>query len=171
MPFREEVLNVVLAQLLGERAVVSTPEQIEKWDRGRRLPDVLVEYQGLRTVVEGKVDDRGQARADVEANARERVEEGVAHIGIAALYPPELRSLPSLVALRDGLTSAMLEIAIFTEGGTDGWMPATLDQLAELLRRTFDQLVEEDVVARAVEDLEDGVDVFARGGRSPQADR
>jgi hypothetical protein len=164
VPFREEVLNVVVAQLLGERAVVSMPEQIERWgDRSRRLPDVLVEYQGLRTVIEGKVDDHGTARSEVEANAFGRVEEGVAHIGIATLYPGELRSLPSLAALRDGLASATLEIAIYTESGTDGWMRATLDQLAELLRRTFDQLVEEDVVALAVAVLEAGVDSFARG--------
>jgi hypothetical protein len=56
--FREEVLNVTLAQLLEERGVVSTPEQTMHVSTvGRRMPDLLVVFQGLRTVIEGKIAD------------------------------------------------------------------------------------------------------------------
>lgn len=49
--FREEVLNGILAQLLNERGVVSIPEQSPRWPlEGRRMPDVLVVFQGLRTI-------------------------------------------------------------------------------------------------------------------------
>lgn len=53
--FREEVLNVALAELLAERGVVSLPEQAVLSAQQRRLLDVLVVFQGLRTVI-------GQAR-------------------------------------------------------------------------------------------------------------
>lgn len=158
---REEVLNVVLAQLLSDRGVISNPEQVERWNGAAKLPDVLVEFQGLRTVIEGKSDTGQAAREKVEEQARLRVEEGVAHIGMAVLYPEELREL-DLTELRPALQSANLELAIYTEAGTDGWMATTVDQLGELLRRTFDQLVAENVVAAAVEELERGVEAFAR---------
>ena len=59
--FREEVLNVVLAQLLGDHGVISTPEQIisSTAHAARKMPDVLVVFQGLGTVIEGKVEGPG----------------------------------------------------------------------------------------------------------------
>lgn len=52
--FREEVLNVVLAQLLSERGLVSLPEAVLRSADGTRLPDVRVVFRGLHTSIEGK---------------------------------------------------------------------------------------------------------------------
>ena len=49
MASRQEVLNVILAQLLQERGLVAAPEEILKTPtKERRLPDVLIDFQGLR---------------------------------------------------------------------------------------------------------------------------
>ncbi len=56
--YRQEVLNVLLAQLLQERGVISAPENIIYLgaDHKRRMPDVtIVNFQGLRTVIEAEV--------------------------------------------------------------------------------------------------------------------
>lgn len=164
--FREEVLNVVLAQLLNERGVVSSPEQIVNWRQvGRRLPDVLVLFQGLRTVIEGKVAGTGVARQQVLLDATKRVEEGIAHVAIAVLYAPELRRATSLPSLSEQMKHSPFEINICTESGVSGWAEADLNGLADMLRRTFEALVREDVVARAVAAIEAGVGRFSEAMR------
>lgn len=165
---REEVLNVLLAQLLDERGVVSVPEVIENWESGRRLPDVLVEFQGLRTVIEGKVAS-ATAEQEVAGQAASRVEEGVAHIGIGVVYPSELRQAGGVPEIRAAMPKGLLRINICTEQGEQGWMDSDLDELAALLRRTFEQLVSEDVVARAVEAIESGIDRFTRAIKATPA--
>lgn len=161
--FREEVLNVILAQLLGERGVVSVPETIERWPmQGRRMPDVLVVFQGLRTVIEGKVGDQPDAEGQVLDNARGRVEQGIAHISIAVLYPASLRQAPSLDELKRQLSAATLRVAVCTEAGEQGWTECDLGTFADLLRRSFERLIREDVVAEAVAALDAGVERLAR---------
>lgn len=161
--YREEVFNVLLALLLHQRGVVSAPEQSfrEAVSSHRHIPDVLVDFQGLRTVIEGKVDDSSQARQTVLAQARERVDRGIAHIGVAVLYPPILRQTP-FAELLEALAHSSFSTAVCSEAGEVGWAEGNLDYLADLLRRTFNQLVKEDVVAEAVATLDAGITDFAR---------
>ena len=162
MRVREEVLNVCLAQLLAQRGVVAMPESIATvTGRTRRLPDVLVRFRGLRTAIEGKLADTQGAEAIVIAQAAERVEEGIAHLAIAVIYPKELRSADTLESLTDALAQAELRVAVLSEADGGAWTTGTIDALAEMLRRTFSELVREDVVTLAVETLNAGVDEFA----------
>jgi hypothetical protein len=160
--YREEVFNVVLAQLLHERGVVSAPEKVLRRvarERQRRMPDVIVTFQGLRTIIEGKVEDQPGAGDTVLQQAKERVEEGISHIGIALLYPACLRQV-AFEDLKGELARAALRMAVYSEAGGTGWREGDLDQLAELLRRTYGELVKEDVVAHAAAALREGVDAF-----------
>ena len=83
--YREEVFNVLLALLLHERGVITAPEQSFKQavEERRHVPDVLVIYRGLRTVIEGKVADKSGANEKALKQAQDRVSSGVAHIGMA----------------------------------------------------------------------------------------
>ena len=168
--YREEVLNVLLAQLLDEQGIISAPEQSLKLaTQARRVPDVLVLFRGLRTAIEGKVDDHPTAADDVIKDAQGRVEQGIAHIGIAVLYPAALRQIP-FPSLKNELSKAKLCMAICSEAGEQGWTDGDINYLGAMLRRTFDQLIEEDVVTQAVAALDAGVEVFAQAiSASPAA--
>lgn len=161
--YREEVFNVILAQLLHERGVISAPEQILRavTGRQRRMPDVLVTFQGLRTAIEGKVADQPGAEEAVRQNAMGRVEQGVSHLAIALLYPAELRKVP-FGTLKTRLRDCALRMAVYSETGESGWVEGDLNHLADLLRRTYDQLIEEDVLAQAVAVLNQAVEGFAQ---------
>lgn len=162
--YREEVFNVLLALLLHERGVVTAPEQSfrQALQERRHVPDVLVVYRGLRTVIEGKVADKPEAAEKALVQARDRVDSGVAHVGIALLYPAAIRKTPSFPELQGYLNSCTFKVAVCSETGETGWTEGRLDYLADVLRGTFEQLVREDAVVKAVDVLNAGIDEFAR---------
>jgi hypothetical protein len=169
--YREEVFNVLLALLLHERGVITAPEQSFKQalEERRHVPDVLVIYRGLRTVIEGKVADKSGANEKALKQARDRVSSGVAHIGIALLYPPAIRKVPSFSELHSFLTSCTFKIAVCSEMGETGWAEGGLSYLADILHGTFDQLIREDAVINAVEALNSGINQFAQTVFTSQA--
>src|SRR5690554_3131492 len=138
---RQEVLNVVLAQLLQERGAVVAPESIvySGATRTRQMPDVIVNYQGLRTAIEGEIEATG-AKEKAIASASHRVETGIAHIGIGIVYPDALRRVP-FADLKDALAQAKLQIAVTTEAGMGDFTVGDVNYLERLLRSTFDQLI------------------------------
>ena len=161
--FREEVHNLQLARLLAQQGIVSFPETIDQNVEGaRRMPDVLVEFQGLRTIIEGKVDDKPGAKENVHNDAYRRVSEGLAHIGIAVLYPAELRKAMSARHLCALIESKILQIEVITEFGSEGWTRARVADLGDILRRTFEQLAAQDLVSKTAASLEAAVSEFAR---------
>ena len=181
-PVRQEVLNVLMAQLLQERlhegAMIVAPERILKDPfAARRMPDVLVDYQGLRLVIEGEIASRG-AKAKAEQSALRRVEEGIAHIGMALIYPAQLRNLGRNVGeLKKTLSEAALEFAVITESEATQAQFAFSEQpekqmefvrfnrgdlnaLVDELRRAYEQLLKDDVLERAAQALDNAIGTF-----------
>lgn len=164
-PYREEVLNVALALALHRHGIVAAPETIfrETLERGRAMPDVLVDYQGLRTVIEGKVDTGTAAEAAARRDAFQRVEQGIAHIGLAVLYPESLRAVP-LPRLLDELERTPFRIAVFTESSESDaatWQEADVPHMASTFRRAYESLAEQDVVKRAAAIIRLATEEFA----------
>ncbi|MDH7495304.1 MAG: hypothetical protein QHH76_04970 [Bacillota bacterium] len=91
--FREEVLNVVLAELLDERGIVSAPESIKRGPgrAHRTTPDVFVSSRGLRTVLKGRVDDSPNQGRHVVSGAKMRPEQGITHVSTYAAYNERFR--------------------------------------------------------------------------------
>lgn len=162
--YRQEVFNVLLAQLLQERGIASAPESVVRAGptRERRMPDVVVTFDGLRTAIEGEVDDQPDCEERAAASARSRVTEGIAHIGVAVVYPSELRQVP-FPKLKPALAASRLRLSVMTESEepTAQFAEASLDDLGNALRRTFDQLVKEDAVSQAASLIEVGIEQFA----------
>jgi len=156
--YREEVFNVYLAELLRDRGVVGVPESVTRQGRRRRMPDVVVEFFGLRVMLEGKVGDVPQAHVKALEAARNRLEQGIAQIGVAVVYPATLRNASDVKA---ALAQSELDIAVVTESREGGYTKGNIDYLKSALTLAFDHLVEEDVVAQAVAALDAGIDRFS----------
>ncbi len=154
---REEVLNIELARILNSRGLIAAPETILTISTGsRRLPDVLVNYRGLRVSIEGKIGDFSGAAEAVSQAAQQRVDEGVAHIGIAVLYPAGLRRT-SFRDLPRALSEVQLSLRAFNEAGAGDWHSGDVQVLDEQLRRSHEQLVQENVVDQALGILNQGI--------------
>jgi len=160
--YRQEVFNVLLARLLQERGVIAAPETILKTDltSERRMPDVIVSFYGLRLVIEGEVSDNPYAEERALTSVRKRVEEGIAQIGVAVVYPASLRTVP-YPQLESALAKSELRLCVVTESGESKMGAGDVDYLENALRTAFEQLIKEDVVKQAVAVLDSGVESFA----------
>lgn len=156
MHVREEVLNVVLADLLSKKGLLSIPEGIRPATvlRKRRHPDVTIaDLFGARIVIEGRFGNGSTVRGGLTRDAKRRVEEGISPICMAVIYPKALRSVSSLPDLRRGMRASEYEIRIISEGSDGSWSKGPLDHITDILRRSYELLVSEDVVVRAVEEI------------------
>ena len=167
--FREEVVNVALAELLEQRGMLSVPETIRKSiaRKTRDLPDIVVaDLLGIRMVIEGRFNSGRPARSSLLKDARERVEQGISPVCLAVLYPPGLRSADSLPRLRRNLEKTTLIIRVISESNEGEWAEGTVDDIVEALRRSYELLVSEDIVVAAVAEIASGIEtasaLFAR---------
>lgn len=160
--FREEVLNVVLAELLEQRGMLSVPETIRKSiaRKTRDLPDILVgDLLGIRIVIEGRFNNGRSSRESLLKDSRERVENGISPVCLAVLYPPELRAADSLPKLRKNIEKATLGVRVISENSDGDWADGTVDDIVDALRRSYELLVSEDVVVSSVAEIEDAIEV------------
>lgn len=179
---REEVLNVMLALLLNKRGIVAAPEQILRsaLEHKRVMPDVLVDYLGLRTAIEGKIGVSTATKKGAEDAARRRVESGIAHMAVAVLYPTALSAIVQMDQLEEKMRTADLTIAVITEAEeatqlvlpvqglglmesfkAPEWIVCDVDHLGSVLRRAYDSLVAENVVENAITAIKAGIEGFS----------
>lgn len=171
---RQEVLNVYLAELLQERDLVALPEQIQSpQGRPRHMPDVIVDFRGLRLAIEGEFA-AARAKERASESALERVEKGIAHIGMAVIYPLSLRGIHT----RNELADAELEFAIITETQQAEvqelpliqvreknhftFHKGVLDDLVEALHQSYAQLIQDEVLQRAITLVGEGISHFVQ---------
>jgi hypothetical protein len=149
---REEVLNTFLAVSLGRRGVDADPETILR--KGR--PDVIAKFRGLRCAIEGKIADTPRATTVVLRDAQSRIDQGIAHVAIAVVYPALLRST-DIKHLRRELGSARFEFCVLTDAGGEGWRHGGLNDIVAELRRAHEVIVRDDVLQQAVDTLNIGL--------------
>lgn len=155
---REEVLNVILALCLGRHGAGADPETILR--RGRHRPDVIATYRGLRCAIEGKVADAPQARSQVHTDASQRIEQGIAHIAIAVVYPEYLRAT-EFDQLEAAMSVAGLDFMVLTEAGYSSWHVGGVNEIFAELRRAHEIIVRDDVLQQAVDTLNLGLSEVA----------
>lgn len=180
MRLRQEVLNVLLAELLQERGLVAVPEQVVRRRRAVKLPDVIVDCQGLRLAIEAEyATSRGKRKGTDGASrkafraARQRVDQAVAHVGIAVVYPEDMKSVSSFDEAKQKLQRCKMSFTVVTEPAISPigpqkllfpdetipeFMQGTVDDLAESLRRFYEQLVKDETLERAVAVLEASIE-------------
>jgi hypothetical protein len=116
--------------------------------------------RGLRCAIEGKVADTANAEAIVLGDARKRLDQGVAHLAIAVVYPVNLRTtafrdLPAL------LSSAKVKFCVITEAEADAskatWHEGAVNEILAELHRAHDVIVRDDILQQAVDTLNIGL--------------
>jgi hypothetical protein len=112
--------------------------------------------RGLRCAIEGKVADTSNAEATVFAEAKKRLDQGVAHLAIAVVYPINLRTT-SFTKLPDALSAAILRFCVLTDADQATWHDGSINEILAELRRAHDVIVRDDVLQQAVDTLNIGL--------------
>jgi hypothetical protein len=157
---REEVVNTQLAILFSGLGVSANAETIHA--RGTHRPDVLFQLRGLRVAIEGKFADHPNAEQVVLGDAQNRVRSGIAHIAAAAVYPKQLRTIPT-ARLLSVLAETTLRFRIVAETHqSDSWFEGRPADLMDALRRAQEALVRDDIVEQTAKVLNDHLVGVAR---------
>ena len=130
--FREEVLNVKLAELLSNRGIISVPETILRLEGKNRLPDLMItDYNGLRVVLEGKINSGSSFRNQLEKECNQRLDEGICMMVIGVIYPESLRYSTWSIIEKE-LSECSLELKVFSEVGETPWISSDVEGLSEI---------------------------------------
>jgi len=145
--------------LLCQHGLVALPEQRLKQGV---MPDLLLPFRGFYLVIEAEVDDQPQAQEQAWCKAVERVEQGLAHLALALVYPASLRELP-FSQLGDALRATQLRFSLCAPPIPDApdWRTGDLNALTTTLQHAYQSLASEDEVRAAVEHLKQGVNLLA----------
>ncbi len=150
--FREEVVNVQLAEALVARGLDAQPETVT---RKKELPDVIIDLGGLKVVIEGRVESYLKS---LRVDAAERIKDGLADISIAVAYPKRLMYAPNVTALRQQIENAVYSGSIFSFAGgkphEQRFTDISLGELADLINSCFRLVVQNDVVREQVHQVE-----------------
>jgi len=160
--FREEVVNVKLAELLERRDVVSLPEQVmSNLVENNRMPDIMTaNLLGVRVVIEGRIGQTPGVKRSLVEDCEQRVEEGIAPMSVAVAYPEGINQATSLTALETNILDSTFEMNVVTESGAGGWSSGDIGDLADYLRSGYGDLVQENVVEEAVDTIDESIDGF-----------
>jgi hypothetical protein len=156
---REEVINSRLAYLLERRGTHARAETIVRTGRSTSLPDVIVDWLGVRIVIECKYEATGvdsELRTQVEA----RLDAALGDVGVALVYPAQLRTATDL---DDELSAAPLRARFIAPGRLGEWI--TLDGvggLADALDQARAILIDDDAINAAAAKLTEAIGLFER---------
>jgi len=167
MRYREEVINVKLAELLREYGLRADPETIK---RGA-LPDVIISIEGIKVNLEGRFIDSPQAVNLIE-KVKERIKENIADLGVAVYYLKNLREAADLDKLKEKLRTTNLRtyIIYYTASGLKESSIGKINVrgLVEAIQNVFHVIVRNDIIREKVkevgETIEKAVDLAAEEG-------
>jgi hypothetical protein len=160
--YRQETLNVAFAQILHAEGIALAPESVVRAGERRRLPDIILDYRGLRLMVEGEVDDQPEAEEKAYRAARRRLEEGLAHIAIGVVYPALLRNVPFKKIYRTIHESRLRFVVLIPSALEASFIEGKVSDFRDALERAYEHLSREDEVSEAVAIIEVAVEQFAQ---------
>ncbi len=151
MRFREEVLNITLAQILCSYGLAANPEIITQ----RKLPDVKIVVGGLKIILEGK---NATQTVQLEKQAKARLTSGLADISIAINYPEGINEAENLDKLKVNLSNIGYDGIIY-HWGADGikQIPitnATVQDLVEILNRVYTLYTKNDLLITKIQEID-----------------
>lgn len=174
---REETLNVTLAQLLVEKGLKAIGEPIVR----RKMPDVLIDLDGIRIIIEGK---RIGHRDELCHKAQERIEEGLCEIVVMIEYvhlplPNSLErfSIITQEHIRNAILNGKFNVGFMTFIDLmkiTRWLSAKqacqppfyeevdFDDLIAHLLAIYDYVVREDALKPVIDKLESALNSFAQ---------
>jgi hypothetical protein len=178
---REENLNVMLAELLTEKGLKALGEVVLRKKGERPEPDVLIELNGVRIVLEGK--KLGMWDALVK-QCQERLDNNVCDLCVMVEYA-DVRTtqlVPDQSDVKNALLNGRFNIGFLSyidRVGLDKWTGVAskpeyyrdvgFDELLTYLMSVYGRVVREDIITPVIKRMNEVLGEFA-GNLSPIVD-
>jgi len=173
MSLREENLNVTLAELLAERGLKALGEVILRKKGRRPEPDVLIELNGVRILIEGKKPGMWDA---LVSQCAERLDNNVCDLCVMVEYADfKLKKLvPNQLDVKEALLKGKFNIGFLSyvdRAGLDKWMATApkpeqyndvnFDDLLTYLMSAYGRVVREDIIEPVINRMNEVLEDFA----------
>ncbi|MEM2953752.1 MAG: hypothetical protein QXU21_05705 [Candidatus Bathyarchaeia archaeon] len=174
MSLREENLNVILAELLTEKGLKALGEVILRRKGGRPEPDVLIELNGVRIVIEGKKPGMWDTLVE---QCKERLDDNVCDLCVMVEYADiKLRKLvPNQLDVKEALLRGRFNVGFLSyvdRAGLDRWtgfapkpekyVDVSFDELLTYLMSVYGRVVKEDIIGPVIKKMNEVLDEFAK---------
>ena len=159
MKTQKELLLIKTAQILSQNNVIDIPEIIRDYDEETPIPQIITgEYNGLRVIFEGNVNDNDTSQKKLEELCRQRLTDGIGAIITGIQYTDHLVNTP-WQSLGVALLESNLDVMVFTENGEFEWSIQRFEDFSIIFERVFLGLVQEDIVKKSVELLQNAIEI------------
>jgi hypothetical protein len=182
MNVAEENLNVMLAELLAERGLKALGEVILRKEGRRPQPDVLLELNGIRIIIEGKKQKPG-IWDELIKRCIERIDNGVCDLCVMVEYANiELENQRKLLPDQKDIKNALLKgrfnvgfMSYIDRIGLDRWVSGlpkieryperyeniSFDELVVHIMSAYSKIVTEDIIDPVIRRINDVLYDFA----------
>jgi hypothetical protein len=176
MEVGEENLNVMLAELLADKGLRALGEVILRKSRGRPEPDVLIDLNGVRIVIEGKKPGMWN---ELVRQCEERLDDNVCDLCVMVEYVNFEKLLNERLFLDQSYIKKFLLKGVYNVGfmsyiarvGLDKWRDLPkyekyenvgFDDLLAYLMTAYNKVVGEDVIGPVIAKMKEVLDEFAK---------
>ncbi len=173
MSLREENLNVLLAELLAEKGLKALGEVILRKKSGRAEPDVLLELNGVRIVIEGKKPGMWDTLIE---QCNKRLDENICDLCVIVEYADvKVNNLvPTQLDVKNALLRGKFNVGFLSyvdRAGLDKWLgvasksekyiEVSFDELLTYLMSAYSRVIKEDIVEPVINRMNDVLNDFA----------
>jgi hypothetical protein len=177
MEVGEENLNVMLAELLADKGLRALGEVILRKSRGRPEPDVLIDLNGVRIVIEGKKPGMWN---ELVRQCEERLDDNVCDLCVMVEYVNfekllNERLFPDQSYIKKFLLKGVYNVGFMSyiaRVGLDRWLGLPVkyekyenvgfDDLLAYLMTAYNKVVGEDVIGPVIAKMKKVLDEFAK---------
>jgi len=173
MSVREENLNVILAELLAEKGLKALGEVILRKKGARPEPDVLVELNGVRIVIEGKKPGMWNT---LVADCQDRLDNNVCDLCVMVEYfdLKMKKLLPDQTDIKEALLKGRFNVGFLSyidRAGLDKWTGVAskpeqykdvgFDDLLTYLMSAYSRVVSVDIIDPVIKRMNEVLEDFA----------
>jgi hypothetical protein len=176
MEVGEGNLNVMLAELLADKGLRALGEVILRKSRGRPEPDVLIDLNGVRIVIEGKKPGMWN---ELVRQCEERLDDNVCDLCVMVEYVNfekllNERLFPDQAYIKKFLLKGVYNVGFMSyiaRVGLDKWRDLPkyekyenvgFDDLLAYLMTAYNKVVGEDVIGPVIAEMKKVLDEFAK---------
>ena len=173
MSLREESLNVMLAELLTEKGLKALGEVILRRRGGRPEPDVLIELNGVRIVIEGKKPGMWDSLVE---QCKKRLDDNVCDLCVMVEYADIklAKLMPNQLDVKNALLEGKFNVGFLSyvdRAGLDRWLGITpksekyvevsFNELLTYIMSAYSKVVKEDIIGPVIKRMSEVLDKFA----------